>query len=206
MRSNGGGMGMPFSFMMPMFNESAPARDSSVPDIIVPARVNKAMEFIGVIHSKTMKRVAANDITVMEVEGDKLCPEEENARDAALNCLAQYFDGKLQPDIWEKARHDAVQKQLATNGKEGTLIRCFGCNSAYPSPSCPLCHGKGKLFVQGVGDDEVSYLAQMAVMNETGKYSNPEEGGDNYGEEYPPLPPPSPPTPKKPKKPKPPQQ
>lgn len=126
---------------------------SSVPEIIVPARVTKAMEFIEFISYKRIRRPAATDHTVEIVEPERQSDEEGTAYATACNLLNEYFGGKLKPDEWEQIRFDAIKKRLETGNRSGAVIACFGCGAGKgraPNPGCELCKGTGTLFVSSM--------------------------------------------------------
>lgn len=146
--------GMPW--MMPWMFQQEPQQQQYMPDLIVPARVHQAMDFLALISQKTMQRAAASENQIELIEGQKLCDEEENARDAACVCLAKYFDGKLQPDVWEKLRYEAMRKRAEMGGKDGAILRCIACGSRpIPNPACDLCKGTGRVFVSSFGNNMV---------------------------------------------------
>lgn len=143
------GGGMPQFMFLPWGGGPEHHHDHNAPpDIIVPARINKAMEFLQLLSSKTMKRAAASDSSVIEIDGQTLSEEELNAQATACDLLSKYFAGKLQPDVWERLRYDALEQRVKTGGREGMVIRCIGCqHSPMPNPSCELCKGSGKVIV-----------------------------------------------------------
>lgn len=122
-----------------------------IPDIIVPARVNKAMEFFAIVSQKTATRAAMNDMYIEQIPGQKLTDEEANALATACNLLCSYFSGKLNPDVWESVRVDAARKHVETGGMTGRLLHCIGCQPGPPRPGCPLCQGTGRIMVSSVG-------------------------------------------------------
>lgn len=142
------GMIPPWMVPMPYPSESR----QSVPDIIVPARVNKAMDFLSLLARKRRPEAACSEHQVEVLEPDKLTSEETATQDAALQLLARYFDGKLEPDEWEKIRFEGLKKRAEMGGHVGRIIGCPGCHPLHPDPECPLCDGRGKLFVQACGD------------------------------------------------------
>lgn len=123
-------------------------------EVIIPARVEKALEFLGLLTFKTMDRAAASDSQVVEIEGQKLTAEEQSAQATALSLLEQYFAGKLQPDVWEGAKVKFEDKSADAAGKkakagsmgDGSVIQCpAGCLGQYPD--CKMCNGTGRVFV-----------------------------------------------------------
>ena len=154
------GMGMMPPWMMPMMIHEGPDRPS-VPDIIVPARVNKALEFLDHLASKRRKGAAVSEHTVEVLEPDTLCDEERATQDAALQLLTRYFDGKLIPDEWEKLRFEGLKKQADQGFREARIIGCPACHPLHPEPDCPLCHGSGRLFVESCGPIHQSQEPQV---------------------------------------------
>jgi len=152
----GGGqfMMMPFPFgqMMPDQQDIRP----QVPDIIVPARVRIAMEFLNSLTVKGMTRAAVYESGAQEIKGQNLSDEEADAQATACNLLSQYFAGKLPPDQWESLRVDALKKQAATGEKnqKGMVLNCVMCsNRRQPRRDCPLCEGSGVILVVGAKAD-----------------------------------------------------
>lgn len=124
-------------------------------EVIIPARVEKALEFLGLLTFKTMDRAAVSDSQVVEIEGQKLTAEETSAQATALSLLEQYFAGKLQPDVWEDAKVKFEDKSAEAAGKkskegkgmgDGSVIQCpAGCLGQ--CPDCKMCNGTGRVFV-----------------------------------------------------------
>ena len=114
---------------------------------------------------------AASEHAIEVVEQDGLCGEEEAARDAALQLLAKYFDGKLVHDPWEELRYKALEKRADMGLREGRIIGCVGCHPMHPDPNCILCGGSGKIFVQAAGGS----TAGMTPINQ----SEEEPGNDD---------------------------
>lgn len=144
----------PFQFMMPMFGPQQEAPEMVTADIVVPARVNKAMQFLSMLNDKQMDRAAASDNQIQIIDGKKLSPEEEATKQVALNMLAHYFDGNLQPDNWETIKSQSLScrnKKKAISGKLRAMS-CPACGGAPGDKNCPLCDGKGTLvIVSGTG-------------------------------------------------------
>ena len=140
-------------WMMPWIGQE---QQQSVPDLSVPPRVRQAMEFLALLSQKTMQRAAACENSIELIDGQKLCDEEENARDSACLCLARYFDGKLPLDQWEKLRYESMKQRVKTGGREGAILRCIACGSRpMPKPDCELCKGTGRLFVASFGGNDL---------------------------------------------------
>jgi len=151
---------MPPFFPMMMYPEHSYAPRQQTPDIIVPARVNKAMDFLQFLAQKRRKGAAVGEHQIEVLEPDVLTDEETATQDSALQMLARYFDGKLQPDEWENVRFQALKKRA----KEGTLDAPLGgqimpCpNCAGRNPKCALCFGRGELLIQPAPDiDDEGY-------------------------------------------------
>jgi len=149
----------PFSmFGMPPWMAPWMMQESFTPDLIVPARVRMALEFLSMMTHKTMSRAAVSDIGIEVLPWQDLCDEEVATQATACNLLSRYFAGKLTPDVWEKLRYDAMKQRVQQGGKEGMVIRCIGCgHGPMPNPTCELCKGSGKIFVssflqQGIHD------------------------------------------------------
>lgn len=142
---------MPPWMMMPWGGQDQQQQVSY--DLIVPPRVRQAMEFLALLSSKTQQRAAACENAIELIDGQKLCGEEENARDSACLMLAKYFDGNLRPDIWERLRYDALKKRA--EGREGTILKCLMCaNRHIANPNCEMCKGTGRIFVSAFGAGE----------------------------------------------------
>lgn len=78
-----------------------------------PARIRTALEFLGSLSFKTMKRVYnAGDGShqFIEVEGQSLTNTEKGAQDAAHTLLTDYFNGELKADVWEASLHRRCQQ------------------------------------------------------------------------------------------------
>lgn len=142
---------MPPWWMMPPHMMGQQQQQVSIPDIIVPARVNKAMEFLSLLTQKTSTRAAVNDISIEQIHGQKLSSEELNAQATACNLLSSYFAGKLTPDIWEGIKVDAARKHVENGGIAGRLVHCIACAPNPPSPECPFCRGSGRIMITAMG-------------------------------------------------------
>lgn len=166
------GMMPPFmSFMMQNQQEERP---TPPPDIIVPARVRLALEFMAALTNKTAARAAVTEHHVELIPGQKLTDEETTAQATACNLLSQYFAGKLNPDKWEEIRYTQLKKQAEIGGGQGTCIRCMACGP-HPQEDCPLCQGRGSLLVQPLGPDpQQSALSRMMQQTE-----DPEQSDEN---------------------------
>lgn len=122
-----------------------------LPDIIVPARVDKALEFLAILSQKTMCRAAANDISIEILPGQILSDEEANAQATACNLLSKYFAGGLTPDVWEEIKVRAAQHQADHINTTGHLLHCIACQPGPPRADCPICSGSGRILVTSVG-------------------------------------------------------
>ncbi len=145
----------PWAWLMHAGMQNNQAQQQQVPDIIVPARVNKALEFLGMITHKTQKRPVAvaseSQIEIEIIPGQVLSDEENNTVATACNLLANYFAGKLQPDIWESVKVEGARKQIEQNTLPGRLMHCIACQHGPPNSTCPLCNGTGRIMVSPVG-------------------------------------------------------
>ena len=154
----------PFLMMMPPWfqQQQQQPQQQSMPDGLIPARVNKALEFIALLSQKTMARAAVNDVAIEHIEGQKLSDEEGTALATACNMLTDYFGGRLKPDTWEELRVMAARVQIEhdTNGV-GRVTDCFACAPGPPSHRCVLCHGSGHLLVFGAGPPQEVTTAEQ---------------------------------------------
>ncbi|CAE7860290.1 nadE [Symbiodinium microadriaticum] len=166
-------------FMMPFMEQQDPRR-SPADDAFVPPRVNKALEFLELLAMMRQRKVpAATDHQVEIVEQDPLAPEEEATQTAALQCLANYFDGKLQHNVWEELRFKSLQNQEAVErqsramppqqGPEVTMTRLMSCpacagKSEEETAACDMCDGEGQLIFEPAkmsGEDAMSIVQNM---------------------------------------------
>lgn len=136
--------------MPPWMMQQEPDHQHGPPDIIVPARVNKAMEFLSMMTAKAMKRPAATENQIEVIDGQTLTTEEESCRATACSLLEKYFAGTLQPDAWENLRVEAIKKQQEGLNQESKLMHCMICGGGKPNPGCPLCDGTGAVMVTPV--------------------------------------------------------
>lgn len=135
--------------VIPMFGPPEPMEMPPSSEIIVPARVIKAMDFLAMLNSKQMTRAACSENQVVEIQGQKLSPEEEATKGVALNMLSHYFEGKLAPDNWETIKADSLVNRNKRKAINGTMrvMSCVHCGGAPGDRKCPLCEGKGTLVV-----------------------------------------------------------
>ena len=188
-------------FLMPFMNEGDNRR-SPADDAFVPPRINKAMEFLELLAMKRRVTAAGSDHQIETIEQDPLCAEEEGARDAALQCLAKYFDGRLEQNVWEDLRLQSIKskverEQQQPNLPEGVhvsmtrMCTCPQCGGN--DPTCNMCDGCGQLvfepankegqasaFVQGMPGPLGAILRQMM---ETARQQQPPEDDDEDEEE-----------------------
>lgn len=162
--------GMPYPFMWPMPQWPTEQAQQPVSDDIVPARVNKAMEFMAMLTHKTMQRAAISEIAIELIDGQRLSPEEEYTATAALQLLSRYFDGKLKPDMWEMLPVAAMKRQAERGNIPGQLLHCIACTPGPANPRCPLCHGTGRIMVTPVGPAQ-----------QDGEYEEPDDGPQGGG-------------------------
>lgn len=117
-------------------------------DVIVPARVDKALEFIAMMSSKTMQRAVTNDTSIELIDGQKLTDDESTAVNAACNLLTAYFAGSLEPDTWERTKVESAKMQAKLGGQTGSLLNCVACSgNDHPQPNCRFCSGTGRVLV-----------------------------------------------------------
>lgn len=147
-----GGNGIP-PFLMPFMQQEDPRRNPA-DDAFVPPRINKAMEFLELLAMKRRKMAAATDHQVEVIDQDELNPEEELTQTAALQCLANYFDGKLENNTWEELRLQSIKDKMEQEKKKskGPLIQmtrvctCPACGGN--DDSCGMCDGCGQLVFE----------------------------------------------------------
>lgn len=144
----GGGRGFPQFMLLPPSYGPEPHYPEPVPDIVVPARVNKALEFLNMCTEKTASRLAASENQIQECEGQKLSEAEIIAQDTACNLLAKYFAGKLPEDQWEKLRIEGIRQKVKRGDVKGSVINCPSCGpSKFPNPTCKFCKGNGAVII-----------------------------------------------------------
>lgn len=145
------------------------------PDPTVPARVVKALEFVGMISPQLMPRLAMNDVSMRDIDPRKLLPSEEVAYNAACDLLELYFTGKLAPNMWEATRLAGWQQHLSfqaraqmVHSEAGRVTACFACQPdgappCPPNPTCAMCGGSGRIVVFGWGPTYREQAAQAAA-------------------------------------------
>ncbi len=141
-------MSGPSSFI-PMIVQSYPSNPPQrgfVPENEPPARVMVAIKYLWDLSLKTMTRVAVNDISIEEIAGQTLIPEEKSTQIAACELLMGYFDGSLRPDQWEAERSHAATKAVDSTKLNGCLIRCVACGGGPSQGNCMMCRGMGSLM------------------------------------------------------------
>ena len=159
-------------FFPPWMQQPQEQQQMRIPDIIVPARVDKALEFVALLTQKTMTRAAVNDSDIREIFGQKLTDEESVAHATACNLLTRYFAGKLQPDVWEEVKVSAIKKQNDLQGRTGRVLNCIACQPGTPAKGCPLCNGTGRVLVMSIGSQE-----QLESANNPGSEPPPPTPG-----------------------------
>lgn len=146
----------PFFMMQPMGMMPHMMMDqpqSRVPEIVVPPRVEKALQFLNLLTQKTSPQVAATEHHIEEIKGQQLTDEEAAAQATACQLLNQYFAGKLQPDTWESLKVEAIKRQNRRKKKgidkrPSSVIHCPMCGvGGRPKKDCPMCSGAGTVFV-----------------------------------------------------------
>lgn len=126
---------MPFSFF-DHFNQQE-----------VPARVRAAMTFLSELGTRSLPRAAVNDMSIELLNPPELSISELDARSKAANLLADYFDGSLEPSIWE----DEKETSKSPTGLPGLYSRCpFCAQTSKASPGCPCCKGSGEVMIYPV--------------------------------------------------------
>jgi hypothetical protein len=117
-----------------------PAQTQTPPSDQPPARVQVAMELLGMLSAKTMTRAAIGEGVgnIITIEGQKLSPDESNARAEACSMLMDYFKGKLKPSPFEQPR--------LKDARTLTFIRCPVCHGDVDGRTrCGMCNGEGKI-------------------------------------------------------------
>lgn len=138
-----------------------------VPDVIVPARVEKALQFFAMASQKTADRAAISESQIEIIPGQKLIDEETCALATACNLLTKYFGGALPHDVWEKLRYEAQAKQLANSGNPGHLLHCFVCaKSGRAQANCELCNGSGFVLVSAANQSSAPNGGQVDQSNQ----------------------------------------
>lgn len=115
----------------------------------VPARVKVAITYLEEINEKTAPKIALSDTTHETVDGQELSGPEIQAQTAACNLLTQYFQGKLEPSLWESAQlaqSTALDDNHQPLPAEIKSIECPFCKGK----GCPMCLNKGRLMWSAV--------------------------------------------------------
>lgn len=185
----------PFGMMpmfMPMPMQGSADHNERAYDLVVPARIGKAMEFLAHLHHKQMIRAAVFEMGVEQIPGVDLCAEEEATRDAALKCLSDYFDGKLKPDQWEGLKYDvqkkAAEKHLGATAQpsaqvmQGAVLSCPKCE-APGNQSCKYCHGLGQVMVSPIPSAGAGLGDIISSLFGLGGVSSPPEEPEDDAEE-----------------------
>lgn len=110
----------------------------------IPPRVRAAMSFLFDMGSRSMPRAAVNDMSIEVLNPPDLSIPEIDARNSAAHLLSDYFEGTLQPSIWENEKEAAK----SPTGLPGLYTRCPFCTRANkPLPDCPCCKGSGEVMI-----------------------------------------------------------
>jgi hypothetical protein len=144
-----------------------------------PVRCEMAMEFIRQMAALGLERAAATENQIERLKGHTQSGGEESAVMAAAHCLEQYFEGKLQPNVWEQA-------DLALTPTAEMDCMCRNQNTGQPAANCPFCAGSGKMDIMLNGAD-FKYKASQEAFKKLGDIVDEQEGGG------------TPPPPKKPR-------
>jgi hypothetical protein len=128
----------PDQFMMVPFPFLGHAPPPDHAERLVPARVRAALSWLAQAAAKAAPRVAVNDITMQEFDGQPLDVEEVAATRAAARLLAAYFDGEFVP-----TKADEPPKP-----DRGAILTCPMCVAAGAArKKCELCGGTGVVLV-----------------------------------------------------------
>lgn len=145
----------PFPYMMPWGWPSGPqGPDPSAnraAEAFVPARVEKALDFVAMMTHKTAPRIAVNDITVEVVDGQELTDDEGDTLATACHLLSSYFAGRSAPDYWEKLRVEAIRQRMQRTNQPGRLMTCMACGQDPKNVDCPFCYGSGLILITPAG-------------------------------------------------------
>lgn len=135
-----GGPPMPNHQASPMLNEP-------------PARVLMAMNFSLTMARRASPMIAVNDLTIEEIQPAKVTTHEQAAWNAACVALADYFNGKLDLDVFEDALVDGIEVET-TRRRMGQRIVCGVCHGDKvlldhdkQKRTCGLCEGAGIILV-----------------------------------------------------------
>lgn len=118
------------------------------PEVLLPPRVQKAMQFVDMMTRKTQTGAAVSESMIELIDGQKLQDEEGAALATACNLLNEYFAGKLQPDVWELL---AIEKDNKPPQRR-VMIFCISCGRGPADPACQICHGAGNIYVTPATD------------------------------------------------------
>lgn len=129
-----------------------------------PARVRMAMDFSLSMARRASPMVAVNDLHIEEIKTAKLTGHEQAAWDAACVALADYFNGKLDLDVFEDVLVEGMEVET-TRRRMGKRLVCGVCHGEKflldqdkQKRTCGLCDGAGMILVIpqfGIGDDDV---------------------------------------------------
>lgn len=159
----------PFFMIQPPWAHQGPENRSELFETVVPARVEKAMQFLAMLTNKTRTSAAVSENQIETIPGQTLTEEEQTASATACNLLSAYFAGKLPPDQWEQMRYEALEKQNSQIGKvshvkTGRVLHCLVCQGR--DSQCSLCEGTGKIMVTPLGrtDDADNENDESEIM------------------------------------------
>lgn len=116
-------------------------------EIVVPPRVNKAIEVLSFFTHKTAAPPVCNEIGIEIVAGQKLSGAEVAVCGAACDVLTDYFSGRLKLDEWEQSRRENDRKRRSKAKKTVMVIaNCPECKGV-AGLRCGLCEGDGNVAV-----------------------------------------------------------
>lgn len=125
--------------------------------IVVPPRVHMAMQFISMLNAKTAPTIVGGGgfdgkNEPQEFKGPGLTPNEASAHNAASALIAEYFQGKYEPDLWEKPVQAAIKRRNKNRGGKkprGRIIMQIHCPECGGSAlaSCKVCGGDGRMVL-----------------------------------------------------------
>lgn len=127
-----------FAPFVSLFEDSLP-RPARKPEMSVPPRVEKALQFLDALTDKTATTAVASENSIEQIPGQQLTDEEIMAQATACNLLTKYFAGQLKPDRLEKLKMQKMKKQTRKVKQEipawAICPHCLGKND-----SCKYCH------------------------------------------------------------------
>ncbi len=133
---------------IPIMVLEQPRQHNAQRDIVmVPARVDKAMEFLHLMMAKQTDKPTGGD-QGHTIDGLKLTDEESIASATACNLLNKYFAGQLPADDWDKLRlRKAKAKKRRVKRYCGKAMSCPNCNGSKGHKDCGLCNGAGRILI-----------------------------------------------------------